>query len=227
MHAASPVTHVVIADNWMETVRPFHGKHRDAFISGNLFPDIRYLGEVSRDSTHEADVTLEDVLQSPSPFLAGTRLHSWLDETREALVVKWGIYSHVEKYAEGHMTTLLKMVEDEILFHRLSPPRMMWNILHISEEERETGISKSSLAKWHWFLSMYFSCRPSTQMKILANRNTAYLNIPAATVKKWSKVIPYLAQKQELLDYVEALESAVAEQFTAFREDVSELRAHE
>ena len=222
LQAASPVTHIVMAQKWMEIVRPFHGEHKNAFYSGNLFPDIRYLGTVSRESTHEEGVTLEYVLESPSPFWAGTRLHAWIDDTRESLVVEWDVYRHIEKYAEGHKATLLKMVEDEILYDRLSRRHMMWDIAHIADDEWRAGISRKTLIKWHLFLTLYFSCRPSRQLSLLAKERKSYLNVPAKTVKRWSKVIPYLAQQTELQEYVERLEDTISAYFEDLKERVSD-----
>lgn len=213
LQAASPITHMILAKKWMEHVHAFHGKDKDAFLYGNLFPDIRYLGGISRAETHPSGLSLEDIQQAHTPFLAGMHLHAWLDEAREGLVLSWGIYAHVEKYAEGYPATLLKMVEDEILYERISPICEIWQTMHIPKEAFAFGLTKKKILAWHAILCLHFSCRPSTLLAMLAKQNKGYANIPARTVRRWSKVIPYLAEQPQLRTYVLLLEETICDSY--------------
>jgi hypothetical protein len=211
--AAAPITHVFLAEKWMEVNCMFDEEQKMAFIAGNLFPDIQYLGEISRENTHEKNVTLNDINASSSPFLAGTRLHSYVDEMREALVVECQIYSYVSDVAEGHMATLLKLVEDEILFDRIASLSLSTSFSNVFEEELTKGVSAKTVQKWHQFLILYFSLRPSQLLEKLVKSNQPFLNIPSQTIKLWSHILPQLAQKEELINYVEKLEEAFLNNF--------------
>jgi hypothetical protein len=115
--AAAPVTHVLLAEKWIEYKEHYNKKEKRAFILGTLFPDIRYLGVVTRNKTHEFELTISDLEKKQSPFIKGKRLHAWVDETREALVVKWNIYSKLKSIKDQkYKATFLKLLEDEILY---------------------------------------------------------------------------------------------------------------
>jgi hypothetical protein len=216
LSAAAPLTHLYFANKWQEIVYSFEGEDQTAFHLGNLFPDIRYLGEVSREMTHEANVTLESIFSSPSPFVAGTRLHAFVDEEREALVVKWKIYDIIIDWAEGQQATLLKLIEDEILFHHVDLTIIRQEMDRILEEELATGSTYSTVQKWHAFLKQYLSLPPSQLLAQLAQQKRGYFQIPPETICHWSQILPYLAQKTELLDYVDQLSKKFSEQFDSF-----------
>lgn len=216
--AATPITHVYMAERWMQYVESFEGDKRAAFILGNLFPDIQYLGDVSRTDTHEANPLIETVYKTEEPFRKGACLHAFVDKMREALVVEWQIYSHVSEYASGHqMATLLKLVEDEILYQPAAAADAAQIVKNIIPEEIATEISKKTLKKWHYFLSVYFSMPPSQLLELMSEQNLPLLNIPPETIKLWSQIVPKLAQKPELIDYVRRLDDAFTETFRSFK----------
>lgn len=221
---ATPFTHLYLAEKWLQLVEPteMENDQRTAFILGNFFPDIQYLGDVSRTDTHETNLTIEDVYYSSSPFLKGTRLHAFVDEKREAFVVENQIYSLISEYASGHqMATLLKLIEDEILFHPATAAKAIALFPTIIPEELATGISKKSLKKWHYFLSVYFSMPPSELLELMSAQNLPLLNIPPETIKLWSQIVPVLAKNPELIDYVSRLDAAFTETFQAFGNEIN------
>jgi len=203
--AAGPVTHIYLAGKWAQFLGIPAKQQQIDFLAGNLFPDIRYMGEICRHETHEPNLSLEDVKKSPTPFRMGMRLHAYIDEKREELVELWGIYSHVEAFAEGHKATLLKLVEDEILYEKMSIPPIMQALAVIPEEELAFGLSPQSLQAWHEFLLQYLSLRPSQLLEQLAMQNRPLFDVPPQTVKLWSKELPKLAAEQVLREYVNCL----------------------
>lgn len=219
---ATPVTHVYLAEKWMNSITPFEGNQRSAFIGGNIFPDIRYMGELSRCETHELNLTLEDVYSSKTPFQTGTRLHAYVDERREALVIKWGIYSLIKEVAHGHEQTLLKLIEDELLYDRISSSEAMRDVSVVLQDELDTGMCSEMLHKWHSSLARYFSCRPSTILIILAKTEKPFLGISAETVKIWSVALPQLIKNQDLIDYVTSLDEEFTKDFQQFKDSLGE-----
>lgn len=213
-YSAGPVTHVFLANEWLDDIS-LTSHEKSVFILGTLFPDIRYLGEVSRDETHEEGLTLDDLLNSPSLFSEGMRLHAFIDEMREKLVVQWGIYDLVNEFARGHLSTILKLVEDEILYCRILPNEVLDALQITAEEEMQGKVSAGTIQNWHKFLSLYFSKRPSDVLKHLSKTNQGFLNVPPETVKLWAEVVPMLSKKKELTDYVDRLAKSFSEVFNS------------
>ncbi len=88
---AAPIAHIFLAVQML--LGPLQGLFNEQeFILGTSFPDIRYLKVVQRADTHFTHVTLQDVLQEKSSFKAGMIFHSFVDEQREAYVVKNHFY---------------------------------------------------------------------------------------------------------------------------------------
>ena len=206
-YSAGPVTHLFFAEKWIEQFGSLEEPARYEFLSGNLFPDIRYLGIVTRIETHEANLTLEDVHSSSTPFLTGTRLHSYVDEKRDALVETSGIYAWIAPYAQGHEVVLLKLLEDEILYDRIETLLAKLQVYRISEPERFTGIPDKVLEKWHFFLYYYLSRRPTQVLREFAEEDQVFLGIPANLLAGWSDAMQQLAQQPEVLDYMQTLEN--------------------
>lgn len=67
LEAAAPNTHVYFAQQWID-IHQMPEEDQNAFIIGTLFPDIRYLGTISRDKTHEKGVTPEKILVRKTLF---------------------------------------------------------------------------------------------------------------------------------------------------------------
>lgn len=214
--AAAPITHLYLAHQWQENFCLFQGEDLGAFLLGNLFPDIRYLGEVSRERTHETHVTLEKILLSQSPFLAGMRLHALVDEQREVLVVKWNVYEEIKEEEAVYQATLLKLIEDEILYHQVNVKFIKTQLENVLEEELAKGSSYASVQQWHKFLYHYLSLPPSQLLIHLAAQDKGFFNIPAETIKRWSQRLPYLSQKPELVSYVSDLSAFFSESFQAY-----------
>ncbi len=210
-YAALPVTHIVFAEMWMKDVAHYDVQKTRQFLIGNLFPDVRYLGDVTREDTHESNIRLEDIIESSTPFQAGCRLHVWVDEFREALVLDWQMYPYLKDYADGHEAALLKLIEDELLFKRINRPRVRKALMVILDEEMAVGVAKKTVQKWHALLIQYFAMPPSQILKLLALGGRPLFDVPAATIRRWSALLPMLVQQEHFIDYVNRLENVFAE----------------
>jgi hypothetical protein len=203
--AAGPITHIYLADRWVESGATYKNEEMREFIIGNLFPDIRYLGEISREDTHEEGVTLDDIDNSNSPFLAGKRLHAYVDVFREACVEKWGVYNLVREFSHGHNANFLKLIEDEILYDRIWPEFIIACLDELVEDEVATGVSTDCLLLWHLGLQTYFAQRPSQMLAQLAETGKGLYGMSPQTIAEWSELLPILAQQEELIQYVDDL----------------------
>lgn len=207
--AAGPITHIYFADKCLEFIDI---NDRTLFNQGNLFPDIRYLGSITREATHEPNVTFEDVVCASSPFQSGTRLHALLDGLREAYVVETGIYAALAEVDRGYSAALLKLIEDELLYDEISSDLVIRQLEQISEEELATGISAETLQLWHWILTQYFKFRPKVLLKKLARLNQPFFHVPAETILFWSEIFPSLVEDPRFIEHVEGIKNLRLEQ---------------
>ncbi len=213
IQAAAPLTHLVLAEKFLEKLASSNEIEEQPFIVGNMFPDIRCLGEISREETHEVGVTVEEVVRSPSSFVAGVRLHSLVDEVRENLVVKWKIYDCIEQFEEKHKATLLKLIEDEILYDQTNPEYFAHFLDIILEEEMSMGIPLKTHQTWHLYLQRYLSQKPSELLSALSETHRGFLDIPPSTIQMWSNLLPKLSEQEYLQNYVDDLLSHFSEIF--------------
>src|SRR5690606_28508994 len=82
-HAAGPILHAYLGLRWIEKHGSDFSPHeKQAFILGTLFPDIRYLADISREKTHFDVKTLKQVKKGQNAFEQGMRFHSYVDRKR-------------------------------------------------------------------------------------------------------------------------------------------------
>lgn len=202
---AGPIAHHYLAEQWLKCHPLANSTDEQAFIIGNLFPDIRYIGDIARGETHVVGGTIEDIIAASSPFMAGMRWHALVDELRETLVIATNIYSSIASYAQGYNSTLLKLIEDEILYDRVDRARAVSCLFSILEQEIEWGVQFKTVAEWHLLLLGYFTIRPSLQLKLLAKGNLPFLNVPSHIVELWSRRLGALAKEDKLIAHVKQM----------------------
>lgn len=153
---AAPGTHTVLASKVYK--KYFSDKNFSDYIVGNNFPDIRYLGVIERDATHFYGLKISDFI-GDTPFLAGVKLHSVVDEVREAYMKKNGIYSF---FPDSPLKSqAVKFFEDCVLYDKIDN----WNEIvasfdNVLPEERAFGIEEQDLLRWHGFLKLQLSHKP-------------------------------------------------------------------
>ncbi len=208
--AAAPVTHIVLADMWIAKQEKFSEEQRKSFMVGTVFPDIRYLGVISRNETHELGLSVKDLQATQSIFERGKRLHSLVDEVRENLVVKWNIYRLLNKIPgqrPGQKATFLKLVEDEILFQKRDWSDIKQYLAMLDAGEQQYKISDDDLKRWHQNQMQFFTEPPSKTLAALAAKGKGFANIPIGITREWSILIPKFAKDKRMIKYVENLEA--------------------
>lgn len=130
-----------------------------AYWLGNLFPDIRHLGVISRHHTHLPHVGLTSLV-GKNDFATGMRVHSWVDATREQFMKN----QNMKEVLPWHpfVPHALKLLEDELLYQHFDD----WNLIHrllntVHEEELFYITSKPRIQQWHTILQDYFSAAPT------------------------------------------------------------------
>lgn len=204
--AAGPVTHAYLAQKWISSNEKYNNQEESSFIRGTLFPDVRYLGVISRKDTHDMGLSLQDIKCDVSPFSKGKKLHSFVDEKREKFVVKSKIFDQLKNVpGQKYMGTFLKLLEDEVLYQKGTWAKTRAALRVVDDSEMAYKIKTEEMMKWHLVLSAAFYMPPS---KYLANRvknKKDLFNIPIEIAKKWSEILPALAEDPNIKIYVNDL----------------------
>ena len=155
---AAPITHIVFANKVFD--KYFSGKNKRAFFVGTSFPDIRYYDNLDREKTHFKTADIKEIV-SENSFLAGLKLHSYLDDKREAF------YSSLPGYPfyfepRHVMDSALKFFEDEIFYERMNN----WGEIvgffdEALPEEKQLGPTEEDVEAWHKLLREYLSKKPN------------------------------------------------------------------
>lgn len=207
--AAAPITHAYLTKIFFNYFPKYSQEEQQIFMVGTLFPDIQYLGEVSRGDTHWNYITLEEVLAEPSPFLAGAKFHSYVDWVREEFVVKNHIYDRLNELVglqENHVLYfMLKAMEDEVLFYSDDWEPWTYQLQNILPEEKDWGISTATIYRWHSLIHACLSNPPSVLLILLNASKNGYLNISSTQISLWNKIFKQTTQSDLIQNYVNAL----------------------
>ena len=155
---ANQITHIALAEK--EYASLFSKFDKTGFYIGTVFPDIRYLGAIERDKTHDKKFLLSDILDSGNTaFQAGVKYHCLVDVVREKFMTEQDLYSLVPQ--SKYITQAVKCLEDEIFYPEVSDWGVYSDMLHrILPEETAYGIPPDDVARWHQLLAEYFSKAP-------------------------------------------------------------------
>ncbi|CCB85399.1 MULTISPECIES: hypothetical protein [Parachlamydia] len=198
--AATPITHTYLAYQFLERY-PFEEElDKKSFLLGNLFPDIRYLGGIKRDQTHFTGMTLVNVLEEPSPFVAGMKFHSFVDAERNRFIQEEGIYTRLIELNAPKDPSFLKFVEDELVFPLWNWEECLLCLQETVKDEEKWGVSQESVLRWHQILQTFFSLPPSFFLENHhANDN---FGIPLTHAKAWSSLIKPTSEDVVIQEYV-------------------------
>lgn len=159
---AMQITHIVTADKLFDNY--FRHFNKKEFYIGTVFPDIRYLGDVSRHETHNYELCLHDVIQETDSFVAGMKFHSLIDLVREDFVSQEGIYELFE--ADTDKYSVPKLLEDELLYSKVNDWSAVAAFLtDILPQEASYPIPHDNLEKWHINIHRYVAQPPTDETR--------------------------------------------------------------
>lgn len=147
---ANQITHVALAEK--KYTELFSKFEKADFFIGTIFPDIRYLGVIEREKTHDKDFLLPDILNDRNTaFRAGVKYHCLVDAVREKFVTERGLYALVPQ--SKYITQAVKCLEDEIYYPEVLSWAAYSNMLEkVLPEETAYGISPEDVTRWHKLL---------------------------------------------------------------------------
>lgn len=212
--AAGPIMHVYLAEKWLERYgKSFTEDDKRKFIVGTLFPDIRYLGVLTREQTHETGLTLYDIQACPNRWEAGKKLHCFVDEVRAHFADQSAIYSILHQTVpEEHSGTLLKLIEDAFVQSRINVASACSYLSTIEPEEEATGVKLEALKQWHNQQAGHMKSIPHDVIKRLSEQQKGYLTISSQLIQIWAKELPALLNNKHITTYAEKLVAHFDEQ---------------
>jgi hypothetical protein len=158
---ASQISHVVYG-------RKIFSRYKDKnlswleFLVGTVFPDIRYIAKIDRKITHDFNVS-EEKIPNGSSFKIGMYVHSYVDEKRENILKKKGIYN-LDLAKNWSYSTALKLVEDEIVYGKYHNWDGAVDALDTYyNEEYEYVPNKKIVEKWHNLIKRLFETKPDVE----------------------------------------------------------------
>lgn len=207
--SAGPIVHAYLTHRFFEHYPKYDIQEKHAFMVGTLFPDIQYMGEAGRECTHcETRVSLEEVLNEPSPFMAGVKFHCYVDWVREDFVAMQKMYDQLGDLCPEQQQIIflkLKLMEDEVVFTREDWTEWCRALKENYPEELNFGVTLPTVQKWHNILDVCFTNPPSTLIFLLSISNVSVLNIPSDSIIKWNKGLKPTANSVTVRHFVNAL----------------------
>jgi hypothetical protein len=211
--AAGPITHAYLAERFLDYFPLDNPGDIESFMLGTLFPDIRYIAKIDRAKTHYEGITLDAVINEPSPFIAGMKFHSWVDDRRSSLFRNNYVYDALPKKLDTKAkVALVKLIEDQIVFGMYNGRHCRRFLHNIIQEELEWGIAKSDVNKWHDTLLLYFKLSPANIVSLLSLYDVAVIWFTREDASYWSDLIeasshqdPFQEHVTDLLNHLETL----------------------
>jgi hypothetical protein len=203
--AGFPVTHVVLAEMWIDEHCDFSEEQRRDCILGTLFPDIRHLGVVDREVTHLSGVDVALMKQTNDPFLLGLQLHAFVDEFEQRYVRSRQAKLLVADMPHEDRYALLKILEDEVLYTEKERGYLIHYLDTVIPQEKELSIHSTFVYMWHSLLKRYLREAPHVFIHHLARTHQNFHYASRATVKQWDAHLPELAERPEIQQLVAGL----------------------
>jgi hypothetical protein len=221
LFCAGPFLHVYLANAWMTACQKYDSYEAKLFILGTLFPDIRYMAHIPRETTHIPTITLDELIFMKDPFLAGLYFHSFVDEFRARFVQEKGIETLLKHIPTEHKATFLKLIEDDIVYSLMSWDGAWDSALDaletfpISEQEHAQlrAIPYSTIKQWHTTLYNLFTAKPSTFIAHCTHENKEYSTLSPDIIKTWNSIFKQYAENKIIHQYVYDLLEAFSKAF--------------
>lgn len=156
---ATEIAHVIYAEKALKTILKGRKVNRKKYFLGNLFPDIRYLGEISRDETHVEPLDLFELERIKNSFELGMSTHALVDIEQAKLLKEMGIYNLVPRSTISRLAII--SLEAEILHPFFDKWEEIVSFLKEPIREELETVSEKAVDRWHKILIKYFSNPPN------------------------------------------------------------------
>lgn len=177
---AAPITHILQTEIIYK--KYFSNKSKRDYFIGTCFPDIRLTGVIEEEKTHFENLSFDD-LKNASPFWAGIKLHSIVDNFRKDFIAENKIYDNLPKV--DYIKESLKLFEDEYYFDLIDDlPAYIEILREISPEELEFGIQEKDIKNWHNIIINYLSKKPDDNSRMKYHLDMGFSADSVNTINK-------------------------------------------
>ena len=172
---------------------------------GILFPDIYRIERTSRFPTHPGSVRLSTLVGN-NDFITGLRVHSWIDDTREAYLREHRVFEKLPWHPL--LPFAFELFEDELLYSSYQDWNLIFRALSFIHPDEERIIhSKLHIQAWHSLLQQYCKHAPTDESRREFMEN---LEISNQTANEVNHIIATLrsnpAAKKILEEYIHSIE---------------------
>lgn len=188
--ACAPAMHAYLGQMWLDAYQVKEATTRRDFMIGTLFPDIRYMGHVSRSQTHEKHVTLEQIDKEKNYFKKGMLFHAYVDEQHEKFTNRSKAYQNLPKDIKSSREIFIELISDEIIFDQAWIKPIATDINTVINDEKILGLTEFDLYPWHMLLNAYFMDPPSQNLQRLTMIGRDIKFLKAKTIETWAKRLP-------------------------------------
>jgi len=184
-----PITHIVLAQQALEKNKKKVNKR--AFFLGVSFPDIRYLGVIEREKTHNLTIPKND-------FELGMKAHAEADLFRFNFMEK-----RLAAVKDRLQDMAIKIVEDYFLYDYLDDWQQYIDYFsELIEIEKDWVDDQAALELWHQALRKYLSQKPNDQqIKSLA----VVMGLPTEFVEQLLANFHKFKDNPEVIESIQAL----------------------
>lgn len=159
---------------------------RDYFIR-TLFPDIRFLGTVSREKTHVTPPPLKGISSVQGSFYKGFYVHLLTDIERERVLESLGFYKLFP--LDPNVQRASKLLEDTLIWsYRNNWKEIVDYLQDVLEEELEFT-NEAIVRRWHQLLISYFQKKPSIESAISLAKSLGFPKMILTDITRWMEKI--------------------------------------
>lgn len=205
LSAAGPITHAALTEQLFRLYPQYQESEKQSFRMGTLFSGVHNLGGLTADQVNFPGVTMQEILNEPSPFIAGMMFHAYVDNYREQFVSENAPWSSFEGKGIVHKELYLKFLEDQVLCASVDKGPWKSCVNYVHPEELTWGIDDAILQKWHYLLGMSFAYQPSTLVFFAYLQGKGLLDVPHEEMAIWYDTFSGVSSRTEVKDYVNAL----------------------
>jgi len=180
---ASQISHVVYGEKVKDLFLKDRVIDEKKFYIGTLFPDIRYLAQISREKTHIENPVSEALSGIENDFELGVYVHSLVDKEWVRKLHESRVFELVGR--DPLTPQVLKFLVDQIVYPYFSDWEKVGKYLDDILDEEIVLVPEIKVRRWHDGLQFYFSSPPRREavVKLTKIMNFSEDEIEAVTRK--------------------------------------------
>ena len=215
---ASQVAHIIYSQRYFDrlksgefkalpnqTTRKYLLDHKDEFMLGCIFPDIRRIdGKLSRKQTHLCFDSVDLNFEKLNAFEAGWKFHLYCDMRREEILGKYDFYSIKGAADFWHIPS--KLFEDELVYDRYANWEKLVNYFNNIPPLKIDFVSRETLSLWYAINAKYFEKKPdSRSMGIFLSK----LPSLAGIANEATKIIDELRKNKKVVEILSKVKDEI------------------